>query len=308
MAASEDIDLELIAAFMDGRLKGAERERAIKLLRDSEAAFEVYADALRARADLGEAVVIPITTPRQAWRGGWRVAVPFAAAAMLMIAILPTIQARRGRATTDGSVTSITRPLFTVGANVSTALGPRWDERDWTVYRGGGSTAVDSTTTFRLGVRATDLHIALAASDGERAARLTGEVLDLLQGVNLADAVRANYADLRDQLSRGEVTADVVSRASRAENDLDEFLGSRWFGFGKWFAAGEIASRARSTSFFAAPNTQRFLDWAIKNGSLAPGDVEVLSQVAVLADQGVAGGDFETIRQKFAELIRRHGG
>ena len=75
MAASEDIDLELIAAFMDGRLKGAERERAIKLLRDSEAAFEVYADALRARADLGDSKVVPIGTAARKkplpWRYDW---------------------------------------------------------------------------------------------------------------------------------------------------------------------------------------------------------------------------------------------
>ena len=53
MAAPENIDLELIAAFIDGKLAGAERERVVKLLGESEHAFEIYADAVRTRDDVG---------------------------------------------------------------------------------------------------------------------------------------------------------------------------------------------------------------------------------------------------------------
>src|SRR5215216_5932911 len=114
MAAFDEVDLELIGALMDGRLAGAERERAIKLLGESEAAFEVYTDALRVRADLDEAKVVPIEPaqekhrPRQRW---WLVGIPAAAAAALLLAVLPSVQARRDDAVFAASTTAIALPL-----------------------------------------------------------------------------------------------------------------------------------------------------------------------------------------------------
>jgi hypothetical protein len=291
---------------MDGRLAGAERERAIKLLGNSEAAFEIYAHAVRARADLDEVKVLPITTGRRSRARTWRVAVPFAAAAVLMIAILPAVQARRGRSAADAPVSSVAGPVLAMRSNLSPALGARWDERGWPIYRGAGSALVDSTTAFRLGVRATDLQVALAAGDGSLANRLLDDLLELLRPLPLADAAVASYEALRGSLTSGQVTADAVARATRAEDGLRDFLDSRWFGFGKWFAAGQVAARARSTPFFAAPLTTRFLHWAIQDGGLASDDVELLRQVAALTDRGVSDQDFATIEEKFAQLIRRH--
>ena len=321
MAPFDEVDLELIGALMDGRLTGAERERAIKLLGESEEAFEIYVDALRARADLDGAKVVPITEarPRPPARS-WRVAIPFAAAALLMIAIFPSIRRLRDRGTdnrsaggsagpvmADSPVTAIARPLLSVGTDLPKVLGARWDERDWAVYRGGGSALVDSTTAFRLGVRATDLRLALAADERERAGRLTNEVLQLLKPLDLAESVRSSYTDVQAGLASRRSLADVTDSVVLAENDLADFLDSRWFVLGKWFAAGDVAARARIASFFAAPNTARFLAWAIQNGGLAPSDVELLRQVKGLTDRGPGGDDFDTIRQNFAELIRRHG-
>ena len=312
MAAYEEVDLELIAAFIDGRLTGAERERAVTLLGNSEAAFEIYADALRARADLGEAKdegnVIPIDKARSRKAFAWRTIGSVAAAAVLMIAVLPSIRARRDRDLLAASTAEIALPL-TQRKDLASALPPGWEERNWTVYRGAvGSSLVDSTTAFRLGVRATDLHVALASGDTERAGRIAGEVLELLQSLELADVPRADYVDMRSRLTSGQAAERVLASALGAERDLGDLLDSRWFDYGKWFAAGEIAARAQSASFFASPKTARFLDRSIERGNLASSDVELLRQVAELADQGVSAQDFDTIRQRFAELIRRHGG
>jgi hypothetical protein len=120
--------------------------------------------------------------------------------------------------------------------------------------------------------------------------------------------VRSDYATIRAQLADGTPVAQVVATASAAEDRLAEFLDSRWFGYGRWFSAGEIAGRTRAVDFFTSRTTTRFLDAAIERGELAPVSVEVLRQVAVLAGQGPSGEDFEVLRQKFSELIRRHGG
>jgi hypothetical protein len=310
MAAFDEVDLELIGALMDGRLTGAERERAIKLLGESEAAFEVYADALRARADL-EAKVVPIE-PRldehQPRRRRWLVAVPAAAAAALLIAVLPSVQARRGdEAVFAASTTAIALPL-TQREDLRSTLRPGWEERSWSVMRGGVRAGVDSTTDFRLGVRAMDLRVALAAGDAERARSLTGEVLDLLQAMPVADAPKAEYEGLRSRIERRETGEQLMAAASNAEETLENFLDSRWFGYGKWLAAGELAARTGSASFFTSPSTSRFFRATIQRGTLAPDDAELLRQVQTLAGQGVSGGEFDTIQQKLAELIRRFGG
>ena len=53
-------DLELIAAFIDGRLSAEERARAMKLLADSDEALELFASALRHQADAPDVKVVPI--------------------------------------------------------------------------------------------------------------------------------------------------------------------------------------------------------------------------------------------------------
>jgi len=328
MAAFDEVDLELIGALMDGRLTGAERERAIKLLGESEAAFEVYTDAVRARADLEEeeeeeeeAKVVPIEPrldKRQPGRRRWLVGVPAAAAAAwvgvpaaaaaaLLVAVLPSVQAYRDQAVFAAATTDITLPLTQRG-DLRSTLRPGWEDRSWSVMRGGTRAGFDSTTEFRLGVRATDLRVALATGDAERARGLTGEVLDLLQAMPVADGAKAKYQGLRSRIERRETGEPLIAAASDAEKTLNEFLDSRWFGYGKWLAAGELAARTGSASFFASGSTSRFLRAAIGRGRLAPSDVELLRQVSVLAGQGVDGEEFDTIRQNFAELIRRHGG
>jgi hypothetical protein len=174
--------------------------------------------------------------------------------------------------------------------------------------RGGASARDDSAAEFRLGVRATDLQIAVSAGDRDRARLLTAGIVDLLQPVQGSDDVKAEYAELSSQIEKGETREQLASRALRAEQMMAELLDSRSFSFGKWFAAGELAARLHSASFFASGATSRFLNAAIARGRLAPGDVDLLRQVVELTKKGVSDDEFEQIQAKFAELIRRHGG
>lgn len=311
--ASNDFDFELIAAFIDGRLSRAERARAVKLLAESEAAFEVYTDAVRARRDLEAEGVIPIAgrrkPPARRW---WLAAVPAAAAAILLVALLPTIQARRQSAVLAESTELILRPLLaqsgTTPAVLATAVGPGWEQHEWPVMRGGVGTVVESSAALRLGVRSTDLHAALAMGDRPLAARLAGEMVEVLRSVQLSETSRVDYEGLRSRIVAGDSIARITGSVSRAEQDLRDFLSSEWFGFGKWFGAGELAARAHSSAFFRSDETAKFLEAAIDNRSFGPEDVRALRDVAAFAQRGAPGNEFESVRQKFAELIRRHGG
>lgn len=330
MAASEDIDLELIAAFIDGRLSGAEREQVVRLLAESEAAFEVYADAVRIRADLeGETPATDRHTEsldehrRRRTSHWWVSALPLAAAAALLIAILPRMQARGSQAGLDFSAESIVVPLLSPASDrltatptagqasarteLAVALGPAWDEQNRTVFRGGGGALVDTAVALRLGVRATDLQLALTLGERDRASRILADMSDLLKSVRLSETAQADYDRLRARITAGDSVNQIADAASQADQGLGALLGSQWFGYGKWFAASELAARARSKSFFASSQTKAFLQSTIASGSLAPEDVALLRQVIGLGPD-LSDAEFDQIRGVFAELIRRHGG
>ena len=179
MAASEDFDIESIAAFIDGRVTGIARDRVVKTLTESDAAFEIYAEALQTRADLIDGTVIPIAATRR--RGPWLVAVPAAAAAILLVAVMPRMQVRHQRASLAAPVATIARPVLAVQAGLPIQVG----EHNWKVSRGSGTVLVESTSVFRLGVRAADLHISLATGERDAAGRVTGEMVDLLQPIRI---------------------------------------------------------------------------------------------------------------------------
>jgi len=306
MAEIQDFDPDTIAAFIDGRLSGAERERVVRLLAESEAAFEVYSDAVMARGDLEEGARLSLAVHRERRSRRWWIAgVPAAAAAALLIAVLPAVQSRRTNATFAMRAESIAQPL-TSQPQLATALGSTWDEGRWSVNRGGGSTYVDSTAALRLGVRATDLQVALAVGDRERAGRAAAEMVELLGSLSVSDAVSADYGDLRKRITNGDSLGAIIGAASTADDRLRDFLDSRWYGVGKWLAASELAARTHSADFFRASETTRFLDAAIRGGGFAPDEVEALRRVENAAKRGVAENEFEMIRETFARLIQRH--
>ena len=308
MAATDEFDPDLVAAFIDGRLSGAERERVVRLLAESEAAFEIYADAVRARDDLNADAIIPLPVrPPVAMhrRPRWLTAgAPLAAAAALLIAVLPRVLSNPA-ATFAMGPESITRPL-TSRPQLAVALRSALDEPRWSATRGGVSTFVDSTAALRLGARATDLQVALAVGDRERAGRVAAEMVELLDSVNLSDAARAKYVDIRQRITAGDSIGSINAAAAIADEHLHDFLDTRWYGMGKWLAAGELAARAHSADFFKSSETARFIEVAIRSGGFAPDEVEALRRVEAAAKRGIAESEFETVRETFAKLIQRH--
>ena len=318
MAATDEFDPDLVAAFIDGKLSGADRERVLRLLADSEEAFEIYAEAVRARDDLDREAIIPLPVPdpvpvRPAAdpvpirRPRWLTAgAPLAAAAALLIAVLPRVVPNPA-ATFAMRADAIAQPL-TGRPQLAMALRSGLDEPRWSATRGGPSTFVDTTAALRLGARATDLEVAIAVGDRERAGRLVAEMVELLDSVTLSDATRAEYEELRHRITTGDSISSIKAAAATADEHLGDFLKSPWYGTGKWLAAGELAARAHSADFFKSSETARFLKAAIRSGEFAPDEVEALRQVEGAAKRGIAENEFTMVRETFAKLIQRHAG
>ena len=203
---------------------------------------------------------------------------------------------------------SIAQPL-TGRPQLAVALRSALDEPRWSATRGGVSTFVDSTAALRLGARATDLQVALAVGDRERAGRVAAEMVELLDSVNLSDAARAEYGDLRKRITELGIRSARSLAPRRPRTSICAISSTtRWYGMGKWLAAGELAARAHSADFFKSSETARFLEAAIRSGGFAPDEVEALRQVEGVAKRGIAENEFETVRETFAKLIQRHAG
>src|SRR5215510_7918550 len=158
-------DLELLAALMDGRLSGAERARAVKMLAESDdEVLEAFANAVRDQS-VEDAKIVPIHLSRR--RRQWKVIVPVAAAAALAIVMVPRLTGRHGNMPSAALyATDITRDL-----RLADGLAAGWEAHGWAVTRGAGEPTgtpganVELKYVFRLGVQTVDLQVALRSRD-----------------------------------------------------------------------------------------------------------------------------------------------
>lgn len=302
----QEIDLELIAALVDGRLGGTERERALRLLAQSDHAREVFAEAVRVTSDPAVHGILPLPLDRRAQRlRRWRVVVPIAAAAALAIAFVPGLLTRSPDRLVLAS-SELAAPLVR-DANAAAVLGPSWEQRPWSVLRGGPSPHADSSLSFRLGVRSLDLRVALELGDVELADRLAGEIVGWLGSVDFAESAAADYRALRARIASAPSTNDLLTDAARLETRMGELLHPFWFAFGQWCGAGELATRVRDEAFFELPITTRVLNEALESGRFAEADAGALQAIDALR-QDSASARYDRARDLFQSLIRRHGG
>jgi hypothetical protein len=302
-----NLDLELIAAFIDGRLSGEERARAVKLLADSDEALELFASTLRQQQDTADVKVVPIATARR-WRQ-WKVIVPLAAAAVL--AILPTLVGRGAQA----ALASEYAMDLTQDPHFASGLRAGWEQRGWAVRRGGGSlrevpgarqvgSALESKLAFRLGVRSLDLQVALLRRDTALAGRLTSEVLETLNAVAYTDPVAARYTGLKSRLATDAVERSI-ERASDAERELRKLLDAPSFAFGQWVGAADLAAQTHDAAFFQSKYGTRLVRSTIPGGGLAAEDTEALRSIDGRTTQGLTDQELDDMHKVLQTIIRR---
>ena len=284
-----DLDLELLAAYLDGRLAGEERARAVKLLAESDEALEIFAEADRIQQDL---------KPRaraSEWfqRRTWTVVVPVAAAAVLALVALPIVKGRRAASPLDArALVAMLETQQQFGAR----LGEGWEHPAWSVTRGDasqrdslgaptGRVVARPVLAFRLGVASTYLQVALSRADRLAAQRVTDSIIELLDGTDYADMVTASYRGLRPRLAADSL-ALLREAASRAEGDLSGLLRSPRFALGEWAGAALLAARTGDRAFFASSASRRIIETALAAGDISPADARALR-----ADASPASGD-----------------
>lgn len=264
---SERIDPETLAALLDGRLEGAERERVLRSIAENPDDYQTFADAAYVTAELDRkaATATPIlrVRPRPRWL---MVAAPAAIAAGLTALAVGVF---RGR---EFSPTDLVRSLqvVTTPGNRSLAmrLGENWDQPGWSVTRGERPDVIEPAQAFRLGARATDVEIAVRAQDTTALRLVAADLIQLASGIDGGGPAAVMYQQVIDQGVLHESSA-----RKDASNALSALMGdSPWFELGVWAEAARIASSAGQVGFLR--DNARTLDRLIERLRALP-SVEV---------------------------------
>jgi hypothetical protein len=305
-----NLDLELIAALIDGRLSGEQRAGAVRLLADSDDAMEIFATAVRYQHAVESDDSTPkVVAPRPMRR--WRVAVPIAAAAALAIVVVPVVLKQPG-----GDVATQYALALSQNPRFASGLPAGWDAHGWSVTRGVNArqTATlpgespEPTIAFRLGVQSVDLDVAVRRGDTALARRVIGQIVDVLGSVALSQSVELSYNELAKGLS-SEPLPKSVARASNAERELRNTLnGSPWYSFGAWSSAATLATQLRDTAFFQSTHGAAFVRSAMPAADLAPQDSAALQLIDDRVNAGPSERGFAEMHDALRATIRRRGG
>ena len=303
-----NVDLELIAAFIDGRLSGEERARAVKMLADSDEALELFASTMRER-QTSDVKVVPIATARR-WRQ-WKVVLPVAAAAAIAVVMVPRMS---GPGKSDALANQYAMEL-TQDPRFAGGLRKGWDVPGWNVNRGAAretpgtsraGSAAESKLAFRLGARTLHLQVALLRGDTALAAGFTSEILETLGGVLYSDPVAARYTELKSRLS-SDSAARSLEHATSAERDLSNLLGSPSFAFGQWVAAADLAAQMHDRTFFESSHGTRFIRSTMPAGSLLTEDTTALRSIDTRMSQATDDRALDDVHTELQKVIKRRG-
>ncbi len=308
------LEHEVLAAFIDRRLVGDEREDVIEHLADCDDCYELFTETLRfqiseEKKETGGRFETDSAGRRGLSAAGWW---RLAAAITLMAVGLFSFQ-------------SLRRPKFEVAslvdrlerrASVPELASNLFDGVGWTVMRGGRDyyQFLDfrpANRAFRLGVRTVDLEVALRAGDRERTTVYLAELEGMSGRIDLAgELVSYQYGLIREELetaSRDDLLAAAGNAAEDAEQVADADLEDlRYFAFGKWVEAGRLAAAQGDERFFRRRGfrvvPRDFLEEPPPNALREPID----AVDGILAD-GVEGGELPELRAALDNLMIEGG-
>ena len=178
-------ELEALAAFVEGRLEGAEQAAVIEHLSDCEACREVVAESRALLAELDPAAAAPQAParplefrPRSSARRIWALAAGLALTSAglgyFLLAKSPSVDAVMADFAQRGD---------------AARLPSDWTDPRWPVMRGDEPSLADRALAFRLGVRRADLALAIALGDRASIELLANETAATLAGVPFAESI-----------------------------------------------------------------------------------------------------------------------
>ncbi len=266
---------ETLAAFVDGSLARAERRAVVEHLDACPDCYEVFAETVRFLQEeepRGEVVPIgrEVDRPRFLRPLYWTAAA--IAAVLLAVVIVPGLLPD-GEPGAGGEELLTARLAGSLG-NAEKAAGAVMETGPPSVP-GMGPWSTGPPSAFRIGVRLTDLRVALAAGDREAAQRAAADLEAIDPDLGRSIDGRRWRGTTRRAVSAIELSVD--------EADRDELIA------GARAEAGRLAAASGDASFFGTPE----------------GLAAYEALVARLGEEAPAIDDLETLEEEFAQWVRK---
>jgi hypothetical protein len=241
---AERLDPATLAALIDGRLQGAERDAALSRVAASPEDLEILADVVAVSRELDGGVTdIQTFAERKRRRPPLVKWLSAAAAVVIAAASIPMIRGSRAPAA-DGFASLVT---------LKGTLGPGWDAHSWAATRGADNDISESARGIRTGVLTSTFEVAAAHGDSTLA-DLASKIGALLANVPGAGNVVTQY-----RLLATIHGAIPVEQLRKARSGAREMVSKAAFDEGAWLEAARIAATVRDSAFFTTKESRRQL-------------------------------------------------
>jgi hypothetical protein len=295
---------EALAAYIDGNLEGAEKERIMEHLASCEDCFETYAESVRFLLDSEPepGTVVRFPTDRKRIAPWW-----YAAAALLALGVGLGWYAFQSALV--GSAPTL--QVAEVSPNIQ---GPSVQELTWSYarFRGGEECEADlDRQSFQVGALLVDFHLSARAGDVRNSPDTWRTIGCVVKAVLSMGEEGDRILREANGIESGKLPLQAVAaKAAATEADLgDSVLLPEYLSFGKWTEAGRIAAKTGDRAFFESRENRRFLAYALRNREIKP-NKEVrreLQEIARIWDQGdLESKDFKSLAKHFQAILDQY--
>jgi hypothetical protein len=243
---NQELDRTKLAAFIDGRLAGAERDAVLARVADSPDDLAIIADALAVQAEL-EAGVKDIRdyAPATRWSRPPRMTKWMGiAASIVAVATLPLMPFLASFSTVDGYANLLTSHAGLVAG---------WDSHTWSATRGANDGIPERVRAVRVGALTSALDVAAARQDSVTR-RIAEQIAALLDNVSGAGVVTAAYRHIADGSSPAS-----SDRLRDSRHEARRMVTASAFDDGAWLEAARIAAKDHDARFFTATASRKQL-------------------------------------------------
>jgi len=327
---------EDLAAYIDGELGEAERQRITEHLASCEECYAVYTETLRFQLDTEPAVrenerekVVRFPSREEPGRGTPAVVrrwLPIAALLLvgvgsctyfLLLAPPPELEASQVTSSLPNPFPSLPNlpQLVTDGAPPPLPNSLQTDQPLWLgpTYRGdgdGGEEVKLDEASFRMGVQFVNLQATLQARKVKESQDVISRILNLLKPQPFTDDLYKRYAWITTTLDK-RPPEGLLTEASRLAKESREVFDSTPLDLGQWVEAGRLAALSHNPSFFQRSDTQSFLRRLLWRDKLGLGDTklnpvsrESLDQIsAIVSKDDLQASDYVKLKDQFDKIL-----
>lgn len=258
--------LEEVAAFAEGRLRGAQRDRLIAHLAGCADCREVLAETIETAEELDAeehpGVVATMAAARHRPRPSrWMVRSGALAATVVAVAAVVAWQLHVTRTPPSPSEwLAQMRPAAELAPHVWGGVK----------LRGGGVIGALQQQSTELGALLVDLEVTVQAGDTERANDVLRRMVSILDDFGYMEEDVTLLQAIARESDPARMTAALAAARPTLKRDFADRLDEQYLPLGSFLEEAHIAARAGNREFLASARIRRHLKWLLSQDLTAP--------------------------------------